>query len=70
MNASRQICPAKIDFFQRIWTLWQTGATKQRGFLPPTNAEMSVWLEYRRRIAGEEAARGGLLFASRNALIA
>jgi hypothetical protein len=43
--------------------LRQSGARRHSTFLPINDVEMDVMLEHRRRIAGEDAARSGLMAA-------
>jgi hypothetical protein len=68
VGVSRRTCPTKANWFvEFIWT-WRQNGAKGRRVLPPCGAETNVLLECRTRIAGEDAARGGLVFICRNAV--
>jgi hypothetical protein len=66
--SQRSYLPKKSRSVGYIWT-WRRNGVRRRPILPAIgdDAEVSVLLEFRRRIAGEDAARGGLLLACRNA---
>ena len=55
--------PKMIRYVASIRTLRQSGARRHSTFLPINDVEMDVMLEHRRRIAGEDAARSGLMAA-------
>lgn len=63
--------PPEDQPFRRMYLdLAANGARKRRSLPPIGDAETSALLQCRRRIAGEDAARGGLVFVCRNALAA
>jgi hypothetical protein len=48
---------------------WRRSGARRRQALPPLAcAEANLLRDFRRRAAGEDAARGGLVFVCRNAL--
>jgi len=57
-----------IRYGASIGILRQSGPRRHGTFLPINNVETDVLPEHRRRIAGEDAARSGLMFVGRCAL--
>ena len=55
------------ELFRRIHLDLAAKGRERAAGMPPSGAETDVLLKFRRRIAGEDAVRGGLVFIRRNA---
>jgi hypothetical protein len=55
-------------FIEYIWISRQSGARRRWALPPLGDAGTNLLLDHRRRIAGEDAPRSGLMFVCRNAI--